>query len=188
MLAERDFPQETVLPDRSLSMETLIAQLLKDHPTDTRQMPALNYLQSDRTGSTASVPLTIADTASGSHGVDVHVAANLDLEKPTTPICFEINGQQLTLPLNASLVIGRVSAQPDDSCPDVALNAFRAAEQGVSRQHLRITRKGEIVYVSDLGSTNGTCLNGRPLPRNRYRIVNSGDELQLGALKLIVKF
>ncbi|SRR5258708_24435366 len=187
MLAERDF---TDLPDRSLSIEMLVDQLLRDHASDTRQMTVLNYRLSDRTGSTASGPVTIEDTASEPQGVDVLVAPNLDLDEaqPTTPICFEINGQQLTLPLNASLVIGRVSAQPDDSCPDVALNAFRAAEQGVSRQHLRITRKGEIVYVSDLGSTNGTCLNGRPLPRNRYRIVNSGDELQLGALKLIVKF
>jgi pSer/pThr/pTyr-binding forkhead associated (FHA) protein len=48
----------------------------------------------------------------------------------------------------------------------------------VSRRHCRFTRTGDQVLVQDLGSYNGTFVNGkrasRPLP------VQDGDELTLG--------
>jgi pSer/pThr/pTyr-binding forkhead associated (FHA) protein len=114
--------------------------------------------------------------------------ASLDSLAPTTPIILEINGIQLRLPLSKTLVIGRISDLPGDVRPDVSLNNFGAVEHGISRQHVRITRKRDVVYLADLNSSTGTCLNGRPLTRNCYRVLNSGDELQLGLLKLTIKF
>jgi pSer/pThr/pTyr-binding forkhead associated (FHA) protein len=114
--------------------------------------------------------------------------SDLEAAPPLTPILCEINGKHLTLPLSNSLVIGRTTMVPGDVGPDVGLNDFCAAQHGVSRQHIRIIRKRNVVYVSDLNSSNGTCLNGRPLPRNCYRVLNSGDELQLGSLKLTLNF
>ena len=104
------------------------------------------------------------------------------------PVALQIKGQVLTLPLVESVVIGRANDDPDSPQPDVDLSAFGAIEGGVSRRHLRITTRGEMVYVSDLGSSNGTWLNGHRLFSHTQRLVRSGDELALGTLKIVVTF
>ncbi len=104
------------------------------------------------------------------------------------PIVFEIDGVRMVLPVTNTLIVGRLSEQPDDPRPDVNLNAFEARDLGVSRQHVKIVRRRELIYVSDLGSSNGTFLNGRPLSGNVERILRNGDELRLGHLKIKVRF
>jgi hypothetical protein len=104
------------------------------------------------------------------------------------PIVLEIEGQQMKVPVAEVVTIGRVSDIPDDSRPDVDLSPFGAGDKGVSRKHIKIKRKNILVYVADLGSTNGTLLNGRRLIPNAERLLRNGDELQLGRLKVKVKF
>ena len=104
------------------------------------------------------------------------------------PITLEIGDQQVTVPVAEVITIGRVSDIPDDSHPDVDLGPYGAGEKGVSRKHVKIKRKNILVYVADLGSTNGTLLNGRRLIPNAERLLRNGDELQLGHLKMKVKF
>jgi hypothetical protein len=104
------------------------------------------------------------------------------------PIIFEIGGKQFTLPVEENLVIGRVSYLPGDAQPDVSLNPYEAEEKGVSRQHIRITRKHDLIYVADAGSTNGSFLNGMRLNCNSERVLRNGDELRLGHLKIRVSF
>ncbi len=103
-------------------------------------------------------------------------------------ISFEINGQLLMLPPQQKIIIGRLGTLPGDPNPDVNLNAFDAQDYGVSRQHILITRERDIVYIADLGSSNGTYLNGRGIPPNTKRILRNGDELHLGHLKIQVRF
>jgi hypothetical protein len=119
---------------------------------------------------------------------DLYTFADLPIEADTKPICVEIDGQQVTLPTLSSFTIGRVSPVPGDIRPDVGLNQSNAEEKGVSRQHVRIMRKRGLVYIADLDSSNGTFLNGRRLTRNCYRMLTSGDELELGSLKVKVQF
>ncbi len=104
------------------------------------------------------------------------------------PIVLEINGERVTVPVAEVVTVGRLSDVPDDSHPDVDLNAFGAGDKGVSRKHIKIKRKNILVYVADLGSTNGTLLNGCRLIPNAERLLRNGDELQLGRLKVKVKF
>ncbi len=94
----------------------------------------------------------------------------------------------MKVPVAEVITIGRTSDIPDDSRPDVDLSAFGAGDKGVSRKHIKIKRKNILVYVADLGSTNGTLLNGRRLIPNAERLLRNGDELQLGRLKIKVKF
>jgi pSer/pThr/pTyr-binding forkhead associated (FHA) protein len=57
------------------------------------------------------------------------------------------------------------------------------SEPTISRAHAAIGyEKGEF-FVQDLGSTNGTGVNGKREPRT---ILSDGDELQLG--KLLLRF
>ncbi len=72
------------------------------------------------------------------------------------------------------LVIGR-----GEEC-DLTLN-----DRAISRQHARIWREGEAYYIEDLGSKNGTWVNGEPL--QQPRVLVDGDKIQL-ALTVRIAF
>ncbi len=104
------------------------------------------------------------------------------------PIWLTYGDTQICVPVTETIVIGRQSKVPGDPQPDVQLNMFKADELGVSRQHIKLIRRQDLIYIADMGSSNGTFLNGRPLLRNCLRVLRDGDELQLGLLKLKVRF
>lgn len=68
------------------------------------------------------------------------------------------------------LVIGRAS-----DC------RLRLGFATVSRHHAVIERRGGLLRVRDLGSTNGSALNGRPL-RGESAEIRDGDRLQFGPM------
>ena len=51
-------------------------------------------------------------------------------------------------------------------------------DPNISRQHAEIRPRGGSWVVSDLGSTNGVCLNGRRI--EAPEVVRPGDEIELG--------
>src|SRR5262245_45566543 len=57
------------------------------------------------------------------------------------------------------------------------------AEPTMSRAHAAIGFDGERFFVQDLGSTNGTRVNGN---REQKAMLKNGDEVQLGKLALAV--
>lgn len=59
-------------------------------------------------------------------------------------------------------------------------NDLSIADGRLSREHLKVERFGEIFVASDLGSSNGTSINGRKLA-SPMRLQN-GDSLNLGGL------
>ncbi len=74
----------------------------------------------------------------------------------------------------ARLVIGRAS-----DC------GLRVGFATVSRRHAAIERRGGRVELVDLGSTNGTGLNGRTL-HNESAELSDGDEVRIGPLTFAV--
>ena len=94
------------------------------------------------------------------------------------PIHIEITGQY---------VIGRVHPRSEER-PDLDLNKFGAFFHGVSRKHVAITKDGNLLQIEDLGSTNGTYLNGMKLYPHQPRMLRDGDELCLGHLVMRVHF
>lgn len=58
------------------------------------------------------------------------------------------------------------------------------AEPTMSRAHAAIGFDGTRFFVQDLGSTNGTRLNGS---REQWAVLKDGDEVQLGKLALEVR-
>jgi hypothetical protein len=60
----------------------------------------------------------------------------------------------------------------------------RLADTGVSRRHAEIAVQGGTVTLSDLGSTNGTLVNGRRVDR---AVLTDGDRLELGASALVFR-
>ena len=106
-----------------------------------------------------------AETASGAPDSDVPVPSGASL----TVLRGFYEG--LEVPVDRSwVVIGRGRSA------DVVI-----AEATISRAHAAIGWDGREFFVQDLGSTNGTAVNGTREPRTS---LSNGDELQLGKLRL----
>lgn len=61
------------------------------------------------------------------------------------------------------------------------------ADQSISRRHVKFTREGGNIYMTDLNSTNGTFKNGFRLEPNTSELLEPGDEIRLGKLKFIYR-
>ncbi len=73
--------------------------------------------------------------------------------------------------------------------PDVDLTPFAGYRMGVSRRHslIRLTEK-RILEILDLGSANGTMVNGRRLEPHHPEPLHDGDRVKLGEITLMVRF
>jgi hypothetical protein len=92
-------------------------------------------------------------------------------------------GQMLPLMDRNEFTIGRVSeGQP--IMPDIDLSPYQAYANGVSRLHSVIKRDGGRVMIMDLGSANGTYVNGNRLNPNLETYLKHGDIVSLGKLKI----
>jgi FHA domain len=90
---------------------------------------------------------------------------------------------QFPLPADNEITIGRVDPHRGIR-PDIDLSKFDPASR-ISRRHARITSRGGQFYIEDLGSANGTFVNGRTRlkPQEPYPLVN-GDVLKIGETTL----
>jgi pSer/pThr/pTyr-binding forkhead associated (FHA) protein len=70
--------------------------------------------------------------------------------------------------------------------PDIDLNPYDAYQAGVSRLHANIRISGSEIFIHDMGSVNGTYLNGKRLDANLEYPVHHGDVLTVGQLKIQV--
>ena len=92
-------------------------------------------------------------------------------------------GQVLPLSTKNEFTMGRISeGQP--IMPDIDLSPYQAYAAGVSRLHAVIKRDGGRIIFIDLGSANGTYINGKRLTPNVEQVLNHGDIVALGKLKL----
>jgi hypothetical protein len=96
---------------------------------------------------------------------------------PTPALQLEINVGEQTF---ASTVVGAVLVGRRDperrATPDIDL----WPDDAVSRRHAEIILRSGRYYLLDLGSTNGTVLNGRALPPKVETELRLGDEITLG--------
>lgn len=60
---------------------------------------------------------------------------------------------------------------------------LRIAEEGVSRRHACVRREGDVVLIDDLGSVNGTYVNGERIGEGR--ILEEGDKIQVGPMTVL---
>ena len=93
--------------------------------------------------------------------------------------------RELEITLLKPIRLGRMDPF-HDTYPEVDLTDELAIEQGVSREHACIFRRGNTILVEDLGSTNGTLLNGERLAPYLPVPLKQGDQLQLGKLPIEV--
>ena len=77
--------------------------------------------------------------------------------------------------LIAKITIGR------DTDNDVVVDNKLA-----SRHHAMIQKIKEAYFIKDVGSTNGTFINGVRIPNEKYVKLNPGDKISIGNMSLVV--
>jgi pSer/pThr/pTyr-binding forkhead associated (FHA) protein len=94
------------------------------------------------------------------------------IRKPgTTYITFQGNH----IPIARRLTIGRDSK-----------NSITLDDKLVSRNHAIIQKIRSDYFIQDLGSTNGTFVNGKPIPPGKYVRLNPADTILIGRTELSV--
>jgi len=93
------------------------------------------------------------------------------------------SGQILPIVEQKEFTMGRLSDnQP--IMPDIDLSAYKGYENGVSRLHAVIRHNSGNTIIMDLGSSNGTYVNGMRLLPNTEQPLHHGDVVALGKLKM----
>lgn len=106
--------------------------------------------------------------------------------QPTLVLVVLNNARRIALDVSEDLLIGR----RDDArgiFPDVDLGRDGGYEGGVSRRHAILSYKNGVFRVEDLGSANGTFVNGKQIDPQMPTALASGDELKCGLLFLRVE-
>jgi serine/threonine protein kinase len=83
------------------------------------------------------------------------------------------------MPVSRSpMLLGRAS-EAEGYQPDFDMTFYDEGDY-VSRRHARITKGQSGYFVTDLGSSNGTTVNGRALSPNRAQLLRNGDRVKVG--------
>ncbi len=87
------------------------------------------------------------------------------------------------------VIVGR-STPNSPVMPDIDLRDAQAEQFGVSRLHISLTHDTEhhTLNIVDMGSANGTYINGQRLHPHELRVLRQGDELRMGKLMISVVF
>lgn len=94
--------------------------------------------------------------------------------------------REVELPLNRVIHIGRVDPA-ENTFPELDLTEDSLQSKRVSRRHARILKQGDTVVVEDIGSVNGTFINGKRLDPYVPEVLEDGDTLQFGTLLAEIK-
>jgi hypothetical protein len=105
--------------------------------------------------------------------------------EPSLSLHIIDSGQILHLADRSEFTLGRtIEGQP--ILPDIDLSPFDAFTLGVSRLHAALRVVNHEVVITDLGSSNGTRVNGQKIVPHVDYPVNHGDIISLGKLKIQV--
>jgi serine/threonine-protein kinase len=107
--------------------------------------------------------------------------------KPTAPLLTYVlatpQGDRIRLKLPET-IIGR-SHPRHSAVPDIDLVSFEPElARTVSRRHCRIFCEDNVYYLEDLGSMNGTFLNGAALEAGVPTLLKDGDVVAAGQIEL----
>lgn len=112
-------------------------------------------------------------------------------EEPIIPWVIELRvigtPDIVRAPVGERLIIGRGDSA-NDIFPEIDLGQFDGQRKGVSRKHARLIMRDNRLVIEDLGSSNGTYVNGQHIGQLNPVRVRDGDHIKLGSLSLQVHF
>ncbi|MBI1279792.1 MAG: FHA domain-containing protein [Anaerolineaceae bacterium] len=92
---------------------------------------------------------------------------------------------QVGLDIYSEVVLGRGQ---ESQAFDAIFRSFDIEQMGLSRRHAAIRPTDEHLYLVDLGSTNGSGINGSTIGVNTPYALNHGDLIRLGRLEFTIYF
>jgi pSer/pThr/pTyr-binding forkhead associated (FHA) protein len=143
-------------------------------PKDSNQtqLPQTNVL-----GGSAAEPMPDRETSGGTN----YLTASWKL-------VFKIGSETVQLAIGEPITVGRKVDVAKDADINFDLTPYGAYQGGVSRKHAVITFHNGALYIEDLGSTNGTRINGFQLTAKRKYRLRDGDEIEFARLRTSARF
>ncbi len=117
------------------------------------------------------------------NGPEVDLLAPVDTKDPQIIYLKIEGGREIELLLARSAHLGRLDPATNNF-PEVDLTDDGAQKKGVSRRHARLIRLEAAVAVEDLGSTNGTFVNGVRVAPQHMVALKKGDIIRCGQIEL----
>jgi pSer/pThr/pTyr-binding forkhead associated (FHA) protein len=111
------------------------------------------------------------------------VKISLRDEFPQAYLWSTFTGQRFPLPSWGEAVVGR-SDLSIGLTPDVDLSQTDEAAYVVARRHVKVVARSGRHYLEDLGSANGTKVNGVRIKLGELRLLDPGDHIWLGGCVL----
>jgi pSer/pThr/pTyr-binding forkhead associated (FHA) protein len=139
-------------------------------------------VQNKRAGSTTTIYTSIPDASSPTQTPSFPTPPEECKDALVALIVLDTS-EAIFLHSREDFSLGRATpGQP--IVPDIDLTPHNAYETGVSRLHASLNISNRPVSVQDLGSVNGTRVNGKKLPPHSATSLTNGDILTLGKLKV----
>lgn len=153
------------------------ASLLGKTPLSTKSVGNVTEEEKADMGVDSSVLTDVK--VQGVSAFSINDTLRLEIEGGPEPIIFKPK---------AETIFGRRDPATG-AMPDIDLTPYAGYRMGVSRRHAAI-RQGEEASLNlwDLGSSNGTYLNGQKLSAHRPYRLHDGDELRLGQMMIRFHF
>jgi len=149
----------------------------------------------------------VADPNRTLMGTAPSLNATITIKPVQCPVCKTFNPTGVMFCVECGLIFDR--ALPDDAfgAPAIQLPVFvesggrehpirpganvigregdvMLVDARVSRRHAQATSENGVIVLEDLGSTNGTQVNGESLPPGEKRTLQAGDTVSLGGLEV----
>lgn len=115
----------------------------------------------------------------GSSRFETAMTLRIEVEGGATPIIFK--------PKTHDMILGRRDPTTG-AAPEVDLTPYAGYRMGVSRKHASMRLQDNQLNLWDLGSSNGTFINGTRLNPHRPYPLRDGDEIRLGQMVLRLFF
>lgn len=160
---------------------------IREPAVDASAAESAQALRDDLLGAEPSLPIpdmpAPATPAQHQPPHDAELSSQATIAQPSIPLLGIVTAENRAVPLSQPVVIGRspVVGDPGEQAVKVPSPGHE-----ISRTHLRIEQRGDVVEVTDLNSTNGTTVNmpGRSpihLGEGASMIVPVGSVLDLGS-------
>ncbi len=121
-------------------------------------------------------------TRLGATAKDETSLVKFDMEKePEIRLKIVASGLEIVPTYRSELTIGRAYK---NNVPDIDLGPYGGSKAGVSRRHSRLLLKNNQWYIEDLGSTNGTFVNGARIAPLQLIAFKSDDVIRCGQIEL----
>ncbi len=117
--------------------------------------------------------------SAGSARFEGAMTLRIEVEGGATPIILK--------PKNHDMILGRRDPTTG-AAPEVDLTPYAGYRMGVSRKHASLRLQENQLNLWDLGSSNGTFINGTRLSPHRPYPIRDGDEIRLGQMVLRLFF